>query len=850
LNPSTTQSNFSVPLTDVKQKLLQERQELEKKKQELAEMRRQQEAQKRFLELQKMYLEQQKRKREMQRLKEEKERIEMERRQKELERRAREFEKIRQEQKKKQQQILEEERKKQQEEEQRKKQSSQSQLEEKSKRQQQQQEEEKRKERQLEEQREQQEKENARKEEEEKAELEVQMSFFSTLIETAKLIAQNCARLSSIINEHYQSVMIPGSEARNLMLDVMSHLELTLARLINMLANNVLNIEDNLHDSIKTAAAALNSTVKALITCVKNVTDTQQSSSLSNEQRSKQLRQHNVAVSYAIKTLIEELQKLKIAERLDPNAAKLLSASSIEEAEEISSAVVGTQQALEAMSKLQVSQDVAPPEPVRAKPPRPKRPPSSLQRPPTNRLSTYDVNKIVTLQRVIRQFLIRRRWKRLVEQFRASPESKNIRQRIRVMQEIIDTEKSYLQSLETAIKFFYEPLKAQANSSRPVASLEDVNTLFSSIEMIYHFTVELKNQLDERMRQWPSSQHIGDIFGQMAPMMKIYADYVNKFDMAMQVFKKLMQNKRFADFLKECQKKSGQKLDLPSFLIMPVQRMPRYQLLLKELLKYTPKEHVDWKNITDALDRITEVNMWINKKKQEQDNRMKILALEEMIKSPIPLVLVAPHRLFVRQGPLLCKRAGVDKDNISIILFMFNDMAVLTKQLKATAYDYLDKIMFQKTELKDLSNTTFMLIEDNNRQFTFTCSTPQEKAEWVKEIKETLQTLSLHTILNEHLNDTSIHDGFVILSATYGQINKPKKCIDVTDAIRKIVQEQGGNSLTLRAETKCKLPGFSDPSSKYQRKKNSLVIVYSVNGTVHTKTFRDNEAVYLDAKTA
>jgi hypothetical protein len=55
-------------------------------------------------------------------------------------------------------------------------------------------------------------------------------------------------------------------------------------------------------------------------------------------------------------------------------------------------------------------------------------------------------------------------------------------------------------------------------------------------------------------------------------------------------------------------------------------------------LKYTPREHVDWKNISDALEKITEVNVWINKKKQEQDNRMKILALEEMIKSPVPLV--------------------------------------------------------------------------------------------------------------------------------------------------------------------------------------------------------------------
>lgn len=170
-------------------------------------------------------------------------------------------------------------------------------------------------------------------------------------------------------------------------------------------------------------------------------------------------------------------------------------------------------------------------------------------------------------------------------------------------------------------------------------------------------------------------------------------------------------------------------------------------------------------------------------------------------------------------------------------------MLVLTKQLSANSFEYVDKIMLQKTELKDLNNSkkflwtffkytrnwsnflfcfiylidflaaSFQLIEDKKRQFTFTCSTPQEKMDWVKELKETLQTLSLHTLVTENLNDTSIKEGtllqtkisflssmnltsivffwgFVVLSATYGPLHKPKNCVDVTQAIRKIVQEQ------------------------------------------------------------
>ncbi len=38
----------------------------------------------------------------------------------------------------------------------------------------------------------------------------------------------------------------------------------------------------------------------------------------------------------------------------------------------------------------------------------------------------------------------------------------------------------------------------------------------------------------------------------------------------------------------ECQSRDNKKLDLASYLIMPVQRLPRYELLLKDLIRNTP----------------------------------------------------------------------------------------------------------------------------------------------------------------------------------------------------------------------------------------------------------------------
>jgi hypothetical protein len=52
-----------------------------------------------------------------------------------------------------------------------------------------------------------------------------------------------------------------------------------------------------------------------------------------------------------------------------------------------------------------------------------------------------------------------------------------------------------------------------------------------------------------------------------------------------------------------------------------------------------------------------------------------------------------------------------------------------------------------------------MVVDDSKRQFIFTCSSPEDKKEWIKELTETLETLSLHNILNENLKDTPIKEG-------------------------------------------------------------------------------------------
>ena len=48
-------------------------------------------------------------------------------------------------------------------------------------------------------------------------------------------------------------------------------------------------------------------------------------------------------------------------------------------------------------------------------------------------------------------------------------------------------------------------------------------------------------------------------------------------------------------------------LDLTSFLIMPVQRVPRYRMLIEEIVKQTPPDHPDMQSLATALEKVGSV---------------------------------------------------------------------------------------------------------------------------------------------------------------------------------------------------------------------------------------------------
>ena len=65
-------------------------------------------------------------------------------------------------------------------------------------------------------------------------------------------------------------------------------------------------------------------------------------------------------------------------------------------------------------------------------------------------------------------------------------------------------------------------------------------------------------------------------------------------------------NEKFDEFLMDQKKeKRCRKLELIDFLIKPMQRLCKYPLLLKELLKHTDEDHGDYFNIEKAFNEVS-----------------------------------------------------------------------------------------------------------------------------------------------------------------------------------------------------------------------------------------------------
>ncbi|XP_042761310.1 rho guanine nucleotide exchange factor 17 isoform X2 [Panthera leo] len=245
---------------------------------------------------------------------------------------------------------------------------------------------------------------------------------------------------------------------------------------------------------------------------------------------------------------------------------------------------------------------------------------------------------------------------------------------------LLDTEQSYVESLRTLMQGYMQPLKQPENSLLCDPSL--VDEIFDQIPELLEHHEQFLEQVRHCVQTWHAQQKVGDLLVQSFSkdvLVNIYSAYIDNFLNAKDAVRVAKEARpAFLKFLEQSMRENKEKQALSDLMIKPVQRIPRYELLVKDLLKHTPEDHPDHPLLLDAQRNIKQVAERINKGVRSAEEAERHARVLQEIEAHIEGMedLQAPLRRFLRQEMVIeVKAVGGKKDRS---LFLFTDLIVCT----------------------------------------------------------------------------------------------------------------------------------------------------------------------------
>ncbi|XP_055727561.1 guanine nucleotide exchange factor DBS-like isoform X3 [Salvelinus fontinalis] len=151
-----------------------------------------------------------------------------------------------------------------------------------------------------------------------------------------------------------------------------------------------------------------------------------------------------------------------------------------------------------------------------------------------------------------------------------------------VMNELLETERAYVEELLCVLQGYASEMDNPAMASlMPIPLQNKKDVLFGNMPEIYHF--HKRTFLRELEEYEDCPELVGRCFLERMTDLQIYEKYCQNKPRSESLWRQCSD----CSFFQECQKKLEHKLGLDSYLLKPVQRITKYQLLLKELLKYS-----------------------------------------------------------------------------------------------------------------------------------------------------------------------------------------------------------------------------------------------------------------------
>eukprot|EP01094_Clydonella_sp_ATCC50884_P025063 TRINITY_DN6443_c0_g1_i2.p1 TRINITY_DN6443_c0_g1~~TRINITY_DN6443_c0_g1_i2.p1 ORF type:complete len:947 (-),score=250.26 TRINITY_DN6443_c0_g1_i2:295-3135(-) len=318
--------------------------------------------------------------------------------------------------------------------------------------------------------------------------------------------------------------------------------------------------------------------------------------------------------------------------------------------------------------------------------------------------------------------------------------------RAKVAREILATETDYNQNLRLLLHAFVVPL-CELNTGEKWE--QQLSSIRSQIQIILAYGMQLLKEMKPRVAEWNHRQRLGDVFLRITDYMKVYTQYVRDFSPLMDtiVAEKKSKGSSLRSKLAELEEQDEVKsrgLPFESYLILPVQRIPRYEMLLNDMLNHTSESHPDFENLHKAKHKMTDVGAYVNARQRDFEALAKVVEVDHKFGELEGLV--KSHRKLLREGDLSKYPRGGRKFRC----FLFNDLILIGTPMDKKDKKYRLKSQFRLLKLvlsdiaaddPDVHGFSMRNRESSEEGFEAMVESEEEKRSWMQDIKEATQAL-------------------------------------------------------------------------------------------------------------
>ncbi|KAF9111163.1 hypothetical protein BGX27_005323 [Mortierella sp. AM989] len=337
-----------------------------------------------------------------------------------------------------------------------------------------------------------------------------------------------------------------------------------------------------------------------------------------------------------------------------------------------------------------------------------------------------------------------------------------------LVRHLYDSEEDYLRSLQEIQSCYQKPLLLSlqnceikktgilgTSSAKPVATKQEIETLFGNMNQLVEFHEEIRFMLEQRSKIWGPTQIMSDLLISVIPRFKLYSKYFSNFHAALTVLDRISRTPQYKRFTEQCAIDNPPgTASLHIMLAFPLRRLATYRDMVNGICHATQASHPDYLNLMRALEMVNAIASELENERYNAQDQLTLYDIQSsMVSLPEPIMIPARRLLL---------RADLHKVDSSLTLeprtyFLMNDVLIYARlDPKKSIYTFKGMFDLAKTQINNPEDNVTLpqlpnciQIANAGRTQMMRCRSREERDHWMATMRRVVE------IIDSSLGDPS-----------------------------------------------------------------------------------------------